>query len=56
MVKKLRSKSGFFIGAARVAVGWLSFIAGQITSDLLLKCVLLSIARVLPYALSNNDA
>lgn len=56
MVKKVRTKPGFFFGAARVAVGWLSFIAGQFASDLVSKCVLLSIARVLPYASFGHDA
>lgn len=49
MVKKVRSKSGMLKHAALVVCGWLSFITSQVASDPLLKCVLLSIARVPPY-------
>jgi len=54
MVKKVRRKNGIVLNAALVAVGWLSFIVGQVTPDLFVKCVLLSIARVLPYELSQK--
>ena len=49
MVKTLRKKAGILFDAALVVAGWMSFIAGQIIPDPLLKSILLSIARVLPY-------
>ncbi len=49
MVKTLRSKTGMVKHAALVVGGWLSFVAGQVVVDLPLKCILLAIARVLPY-------
>lgn len=49
MVKTLRKKAGVLFDAALVVAGWMFFIAGQVIPDLLLKCILLSIARVLPY-------
>lgn len=52
MVKKVRSAYGVLRSAALVVTGWGCFIWGQVTSDILLKCVLLSIARVLPYEFS----
>jgi hypothetical protein len=53
MMKKVRRKTGIVVNAALVAVGWLSFIVGQVIPDLFVKCVLLSIARVLPHELST---
>ncbi len=52
MVKKVRRKSGVVFNTALVVIGWLSFALGQIFSDPFVKCISLSIARVLPYELS----
>ena len=52
MVKKVRRKSGVVFNTALVVIGWLSFIFGQVSSDLIVKCISLSIARVLPYEFS----
>ena len=52
MVKKVRRKSGVVFNTALVVIGWLSFIFGQVSSDPIVKCIALSIARVLPYEFS----
>lgn len=52
----------FFVAASHdsqrlpMALGWLFFVLGQVMPYLLLKCVLLSIARVLPNEFSNIAA
>ena len=52
MVKKVRRTSGVVFNTALVVIGWVSFILGQVSTGLFVKCISLSIARVLPYDLS----
>lgn len=50
---KIVPLAGIFLNAALVSIGWLTYIAGILTPDPIVKTILMATARVLPKTLYN---